>query len=188
MGDISSYIKEYKRTGDKKWFSMIYEETMPRIYRYYYFKTMERELSEDLTSEVFIRVYRNLEKTDLNERSFMVWIYRIAHNILVDHYRKNNKNDLPLEQVADNIKIQDEQILIKESSHLKKELGLGRPELISAFNNLTGLQKDVIILRFIEGMDYDTIAGIFKKNRGTMRGVVFRAMDKMRKEMGIGNE
>ena len=57
MSKIEDHIKRFKKTGDRKWFSMIYEETMPRIYRYYYYKTMQRELSEDLTSEVFIRVY-----------------------------------------------------------------------------------------------------------------------------------
>jgi len=187
MGDVGSYIKEYKRTGENKWFAMIYEETMPRIYRYYYFKTMERELSQDLTSEVFIRVYTNLRKTSLDERTFMVWIYRVARNLLIDHFRKNNKNNLPIEQVIDNIKINDEQVLIQESSFLKKELGLEKPQLIAALNNLTGLQKDVLILRFVEDMDYGTIAGIFKKGRGTIRGIVFRAMEKIRKEMGAGN-
>lgn len=187
MGDIGSYLKEYKKTGDRKWFSMIYRMTMSRIYRYFYFKTMQRELSQDLTSEVFIRVYRNLAKTDLNEKSFMVWIYRIAHNILVDYYRKNSGDEMAVGEVADHLIIRDEQVLMQESSFLKKELGFKRPDIISALNSLTGLQKDVIILRFIENMDYRTIAGIFKKSSGTIRGIVFRAMERMRKEIGASD-
>ena len=70
-----------------------------------------------------------------------------------------------------------------DTPFLKKELGLERPELLSALNSLTGLQKDVIILRFVEDMDYSSIAEIFKKSRGTIRGIVFRAIEKIRKEM-----
>ena len=183
MKDIGDYIRKYTRTGDRKWFAMIYEETMPRIYRYYYFKTMQRELSEDLTSEVFIRVYGNIRKTSLNGKSFITWIYRIAHNLLIDHFRKSSGIKQPIDGVLEDISIEDEQLFKSESTFLKKELGLERPELLSALNSLTGLQKDVIILRFVEDMDYGSIAEIFKKSRGTIRGIVFRAIEKIRKEM-----
>lgn len=185
MRDIGSLIKNYLRTGDRKWFSMIYENTMPGIYRYFYFRTMQRELSEDLTSEVFIRVYRNLRKTTLNGRSFITWIYRIARNILIDHFRKNNPESHSIEEIVDSIKVQDDKILKEESAFLRKEFELENPGLLSALNSLTSLQKDVIILRFIEDMDYDTIAGVFKKTRGTIRGIVFRAVEKIRQEMGV---
>jgi RNA polymerase sigma-70 factor, ECF subfamily len=187
MSNIEDHIRKYIKTGDRKWFSMIYEETMPRIFRYYYFKTMHRELSEDLTSEVFIRVYRNLRNTRLNGKTFISWIYRIAHNLLVDHLRKNKKSAQSLEQAMDNTWVTDEQVLKQESSYLKKELDLERPELISAIGKLTGLQKDVIILRFMEDMDYGTIARIFGKNKGTIRGIVFRAVEKLKEEMSQSN-
>lgn len=187
MKNIGNYIRDYIKTGDKKWFTMIYEEVMPGIYRFYYFKTMDIGLSEDLTSEVFIRVYRNLRKTDLNEKSFMVWIYRIANNILIDHFRKNSKNSEPIDNVLDEIYIQDEEVLKRNSSLLRKELGIESEKLISAIENLTELQKDITILRFVENMDYDTIAKIFKKSRGTIRGIVFRAIEGLRKEMTKGN-
>jgi RNA polymerase sigma-70 factor (ECF subfamily) len=187
MEDIGSLIKKYRKTGDRKWFSMIYKETMPRIYRYYYYKTMQRELSEDLTSEVFIRVYNNIKNIRLNSKTFISWIYRIAHNLLIDHYRKNNRQNLPLEEVLDSIEVADEELLKKESSYLKKELNLENPELISAIAKLTSLQKDVIILRFMEDMEYDTIARILDKKGGTIRGIVFRAVESLRKEMNMAN-
>ena len=183
MSSIEDYINKYKKTGDRKWFALIYEQTMPRIYRYFYFKTMQRELSEDLASEVFIRVYRNIENTSLDGKTFISWIYRIAHNLLVDHLRKENNMGQPARELPDNAGVSDEEVLKQESSYLKKELDLQRPELLSAMDTLTGLQKDVIILRFVEDMDYADIARIFGKNRGTIRGIVFRAMEKIRKEM-----
>jgi len=183
MSSIEDYISKYKKTGDRKWFALIYEQTMPRIYRYFYFKTMQKELSEDLTSEVFLRVYINLKNTSLDSKAFISWIYRIAHNLLVDHFRKENKAGQPAREFSDNTRVSDEEVLKQESSYLKKELDLQRPELLSAIDTLTGLQKDVIMLRFVEDMDYTAIAGIFGKNRGTIRGIVFRAVEKIRKEM-----
>jgi len=91
MENIADYLKNYKKSKDTKWFEKIYDLMLPKIYRFYYLKTFSRELSEDLTSEVFIRVYSNLGKTDLNERSFMAWIYKIANNLLIDHFRINEK-------------------------------------------------------------------------------------------------
>ena len=188
MNNIGNYIKNYLRTSDRKWFEKLYKEVMPGIYRYYYYKTFNRDLSEDLTSEVFVRVYGNLRNTNLNERSFMVWIYRIANNILIDHFRKNREDSRPVEQIIGNLTIQDENILKKESALLRKELGFEGPHLISAMNKLTGLQKDVLILRFVEDMDYSTIARIFKKTKGTIRGIIFRAIERLRKELNADDK
>ena len=187
MKSIGRYINSYRKSGDRKWFAMIYQEIMPRIYRFYYFKTLDRELSEDLVSEVFIRVYRNLRKTNLNERSFMVWIYRIANNLLIDHFRKNTGNTEPLDPVLARIKVTDEEFFKKNSSLFRKEFSFENTELVTALNKLTELQKDVLLLRFVEDMDYNTIAGIFNKSKGTIRGIIFRAMEILRKEIGRDN-
>lgn len=187
MESIGRHINNYRKSGDRKWFTLIYQEVMPRIYRFYYFKTMNRELSEDLVSEVFIRVYRNLRKINLNERSFMVWTYRIANNLLIDHFRKNTGNAEPLEPVLARIKVTDEEFFKKNSNLFRKEFSFKNTELIAALNRLTGLQKDVLLLRFVEDMDYTTIAGIFNKSKGTIRGIIFRAMEILRKEMGSEN-
>ena len=182
MKNIADYLKNYKKSKDTNWFEGIYNIMMPKIYRFYYLKTFNRELSEDLTSEVFIRVYSNIDKTDLNERSFMAWIYRIANNLLIDHFRKNKDSELQVELEEDSIKMFDEDILMKNSSLLQRELGFSNISLLSALNKLTGLQKDIILLKFLEDMDYDTIASIFGKRVPTIRGIIFRALTKLKEE------
>ena len=182
MENIADYLKNYKKSKDTKWFEKIYNLMMPKIYRFYYLKTFNRELSEDLTSEVFIRVYSNLGKTDLNERSFMAWIYKIANNLLMDHFRKNKDRGLQVELEEDSIKMFDEDILMKNSSLLRKELGFSNISLLNALNKLTGLQRDIILLKFLENMGYDTIASIFGKRASTIRGIIFRALTKLKEE------
>ena len=183
MEYIEEYLNNYKKSKDKKWFEKMYNLMMPKIYRFYYLKTFNKELSEDLTSEVFIRVYLNLSKTNLNKKSFMAWIYKIANNLLIDHFRKNKDRGLKVELQEDSIKIADEDILIKNSSLLRKELGFSNISLLSALNKLTGLQRDIVLLKFLEDMDYDTIATIFSKRVSTIRGILFRALTKLKEEI-----
>ncbi len=182
MKNIEEYLKNYNKSKDTKWFEKIYNLMMPKIYRFYYFKTFSRELSEDLTSEVFIRVYSNLGKTNLNKKTFMAWVYKIANNLLIDHFRKNKDRGIQIELEEDSIKIADEDILIKNSSLLRKELGFADTSLVSALNKLTGLQRDVVLLKFLEDMDYDTIASISGKRTSTIRGIIFRALTKLKEE------
>lgn len=183
MEDIGNFIKNFIKTGDNKWFSMIYQKIMPGIYRYYYFKTFDKQLSEDLTSEVFIRVFKNLRKTNLNKRSFMVWIYKIANNIFIDYLRKINPRPENLVDLFDQINLSDIDIYKKDSIFLRKELAFGNPKILAALDNLTILQKDVLIMRFVEDMDYGTIAGIFNKKKSTIRGIIFRAIEKLKREL-----
>ncbi|MCJ7665363.1 MAG: RNA polymerase sigma factor [Actinobacteria bacterium] len=182
MENIEEYLKNYKKSKNTKWFEKIYNLMMPKIYRFYYLKTFSRELSEDLTSEVFIRVYRNLDKIYLNKKTFTAWIYKIANNLLIDHFRKNKNSGLQVKLEEDLLKITAEDILIKNSGLLRKELGFTNISLLSALDKLTGLQKDVVLLKFLEDMDYDTIASIFGKRVPTIRGILFRALTRLKEE------
>ena len=182
MINIDSYLKRYKDSGDKIWFEKIYRHYMPKIYRFYYFKLKDRQLAEDLTSELFIRVYKGLRNTNLNSKSFSVWIYRIASNLLIDYFRKTGKtNECSAAPEEFNNLIQQSS---SGASYFDKiESGFENHKLISAIGKLTKLQRDVILLKFVEDTDYDTIGRILKKRKSTVRGIVFRAMTELRTEI-----
>ncbi len=156
---------------------------MPRIYRFFYLKLFDKQLSEDLTSEVFIRVYKNLRKVNLNTKTFQPWIYRIASNLLIDHHRKKTRyaKEEPFKETVDDLI--ENNALLKNSSILKKELGFENFKLISTMGKLTKLQRDIIILKFVEDFDFETIARIFGKNQSTIRGILFRAITKLKSEI-----
>lgn len=183
MVNINLYLKNFKKSGDNRWFERIYTEFLPRIYRFFYLKLFDKQLSEDLTSEVFIRVYKNLRKVNLNTKTFQAWIYRIASNLLIDHCRKKIRyvKEEPIEETADNLI--ENNALLKNSSILKKELGFENFKLISAMGKLTKLQRDIIILKFVEDFDFETIARIFGKSQSTIRGILFRAITKLKSEI-----
>jgi RNA polymerase sigma factor (sigma-70 family) len=183
MLNINIYLKNFRKSGNDIWFEKIYIKFLPRIYRFFYLRLFDKQLSEDLSSEVFIRVYNNLRKTNLNAKTFQIWIYKIASNLLIDHYRKKvrHRKEEPLEEAASDLIAND--MFIKNSPLLKKELGFKNAKIIDAIGKLTKLQKDTVIMKFVEDFDFETIARILGKKQSTVRGILFRAMTKLKNEV-----
>lgn len=161
---------------------------MPKMYNYFFYKTMDKQISEDLSIEVLFKVYNNLETIKLNSPSFKAWVYKTAHNQLIDYFRKTKKDsennasidwqDYP----EANVFIEEDYIL-KHSALIKKELGFENQKLIEAIGKLTLLQKNIIDLVFIMDFDYKTISDILEKKQSSIRGILFRAINTLRSEL-----
>jgi len=190
MNDIDKYLINYRRSSDKIWFEKIYYHYLLKIYNFFYFKTMDEQISEDLTSEVFLKIYKNLQDKEFNSKSFNVWIYKIASNQLIDYFRKT-KTDRERTFLTDwneQDNIQDSSLLendffIKNSMLMKKELGFENHKLVEAMCKLTTLQKNIVILIFVMDFDYKTIANILGKSQSTIRGILFRAINILKSEI-----
>ena len=190
MDDIDKYLINYRKSSDKIWFEKIYYHYLLKIYNFFYFKTMDEQISEDLTSEVFLKIYKNLQDKEFNSKSFNVWIYKIASNQLIDYFRKT-KTDRERTFLTDwneQDNIQDSSLLendffIKNSMLMKKELGIENHKLVEAMCKLTTLQKNIVILIFVMDFDYKTIANILGKSQSTIRGILFRAINILKSEI-----
>ena len=190
MNDIDKYLINYRKSSDKIWFEKIYYHYLLKIYNFFYFKTMDEQISEDLTSEVFLKIYKNLQDKEFNSKSFNVWIYKIASNQLIDYFRKT-KTDRERTFLTDwneQDNIQDSSLLendffIKNSMLMKKELGFENHKLVEAMCKLTTLQKNIVILIFVMDFDYTTIANILGKSQSTIRGILFRAINILKSEI-----
>ena len=190
MDNIDKYLINYRKSSDKIWFEKIYYHYLLKIYNFFYFKTMDEQISEDLTSEVFLKIYKNLQDKEFNSKSFNVWIYKIASNQLIDYFRKT-KTDRERTFLTDwneQDNIQDSSLLendffIKNSMLMKKELGFENHKLVEAMCKLTTLQKNIVILIFVMDFDYKTIANILGKSQSTIRGILFRAINILKSEI-----
>lgn len=188
MDDVTFYLINYRKTKDKLWFEKIYYYFMPKINNYFYYKTMDKQISEDLSSEVFFKVYNNLETKNLNGKSFKFWIYKIASNHLIDYFRKTNKDSKNIllidwhDEIEDN-NIVENDFFLKNSVLIKKELSFENQKLIEAIDKLTPLQKNIIELIFIMDFDYKTISNILGKKQSAIRGILFRAINTLRSEL-----
>ena len=137
----------FSQHGDRDAFACLYDTYIERIHHYIYYRVYDREVAEDLTSLVFLRVWENLGTFKSGQAPFMGWLYRIAHNAVIDYYR-TRKPFITLEDV-------DPQSL-SHSDRVDESIDLTNlsQKLVTAMDGLTGTQREVLILQFILGPDH----------------------------------
>ena len=161
------------RNGDQESFAVLYDLYIQKIYRFIYYRTHHKQTAEDLTSLVFTKAYSKFESFD-PKASFATWMYRIARNTVIDHYR-TNKGVVDIEE-AFNLESQDN---IEADYEVKEKLTKARRYL----DSLPEEQRDLIIMRLWDGLGYDEIAQITGKKEASLRVAFSRAVSKMQKEI-----
>ena len=161
------------RQGDAVVIGMLYEKYHTSVYRYLYYRVGDVHTAEDLTSEVFLRMIRYLPDYRPEGSSFQTWLFQIAHNLTVDHFRKaSNRNHVPL----------DENIIAPEldmDASIDRRLTSAR--LLWGLSRLNEYQRDVIVLRFVIGLPVSEVALTLNKTEDTIKGLQRRGLAALRK-------
>ena len=163
---------------DKKvQFSAIYDQYIDKIYRFVYLKVSSQEIAEDVTSKVFLKGWESYSKQSniVNPGAFL---YRIASNAVIDHYREKGKMKVVSAEVAP--EIVDGRTSIHESAVLSSDVLMVR----SAIQNIKEEYKDIIIWHYLDGMDVKEIADIIEKPAGTVRVMLHRGLKDLRTQLG----
>jgi RNA polymerase sigma-70 factor, ECF subfamily len=166
---------------DHEAFGALYERHFERIYRYVRLKVGDPQEAEDVTSVVFLNAWRGMERFNpRGQGSFAAWLFRLAHNALVDRFRRR-RDMAPLETVAEH------QLPVDVSFHPEAvlERRMTIDELHGALQALTDEQRDVILLRFVEGLSGREIADIMGKQEGAVRGMQLRALEALRRALAL---
>ena len=161
------------QNGNLKYFSEIYDLYVKKIYEFIYFKTHHKQITEDLTSQTFLKSLENIQKYNSEKGKFSSWLYAIARNAVIDHYR-TQKHDLNIDDAWD-ISSDDDIILDTENKEKLKRLKLH-------LKKLTSDQRDVMILRVWNDMSYKEISEIIGKSEANCKMIFSRATEKIRKE------
>ena len=171
----SKVVRLIKRAigGDGEVFGELYSIYLERIYRYVFYQVKDKMTAEDITEEAFIKAWKAIASCKGKERTFSSWLYRIAHNQLIDSLRKR-RAELPLQQEMTNGLFARNQV----------EGALEQQEQLEALTYLPRNQKQVIILKFIEGMDNREISKIMSKSEGAIRVLQTRALTALRQRLG----
>lgn len=166
-------LLERARSYDSTALGELYDRYAGRIYTYVYSHVGNEELAEDLTAEVFIKMLDAIKANKLWQLSFSGWLYRIAHNAIVDYYRRNDpRRGLPL----------DERIVAASDDPVALVDGIITNQAVSvALSRLTEEQKSVIELKFFEGFSNLEVASIMGKTEGAVKSLQFRALAAMRR-------
>ncbi len=152
--------------------SCLFENNYQKIYRFLYYRVGDTHIAEDLTSEVFLKMIQALPGYRIRNVPFQAWLFQIARNLAIDHHRKQalHMNTELHENIKEPAQPMDEIIEKRLSSEL----------LHSTLKKLTDDQRDVIILRFIEGMSLTQVAGILHKSEDAIKGLQHRALISLR--------
>jgi RNA polymerase sigma-70 factor (ECF subfamily) len=165
-----SVLVERAIAGDAEAFGELYVLHLDAIYRYIYYRVGDAQDAEDLTEQVFLRVWQALPGYEQRGYPFSSWLYRIAHNAVVDYHRERGgaTGALPLEDWVENgsrAAALDEVISAEEAAALS-----------AAVKQLSDDQQQVILLRFVEGMSHAQVAHIVGKSEGACRVIQHRAL------------
>lgn len=163
-----SQLTARARQGDKEAYGDLYELYLDEIYRYVYYRVSNEADAEDLTEQVFLKAWENLPAYR-GDVPFKAWLYRIARNATVDHYR-TRKQSLPLNETDSLVDKKD----LPEEKALSRETAL---RLNGAISKLSPLHQDVIILRFVNGHSTAEIAQILERSTGSVRVLQHRALN-----------
>jgi RNA polymerase sigma-70 factor (ECF subfamily) len=161
-------LLERAKTYDPVALGELYDRYAPKMYAYIYRRVSDAALAEDLTSELFIRVLRAIRNDRTWRDSFVSWLYRIAHNLVVDVYRRRPPPSVPLEDIVSQSTEDDPVQATLET--------LDRERLQAAVHHLTTDQQQVLALRFGEGLTARETARIVRKTTGAVEALQHRAL------------
>ena len=153
----------------------IYDQYAERIYAYIYHRVGQAELAEDLTGQAFMRMLEAIRSGQAWKTSFSGWLYRIAHNLVIDHYRRRGRATfVDIDEVAP--------ISTTEGDPSKSvQARLERENLRTALNQLTDEQAQVITLRFLDDLSIAEVATIMARNEGAIKALQYRAVRALRR-------
>jgi RNA polymerase sigma-70 factor, ECF subfamily len=157
-------------------FTALYDQYGDRIYSYIYHRVGQVELAEDLTGQVFMRMLEAVHAGRPWQTSFSGWLFRIAHNLVIDHYRRRGR--------ATFVDIDE---VIAPSPHGQPqssvEAMLDSEQLRQALRKVTDEQAQVISLRFLEDLSIAETAEIMGKTEGAIKALQYRAVSALRRVM-----
>ena len=180
MDDFEDRQLQRVRAFDKAALAAIYDTFHPKIYGYIYRRVGDVEVSRDLTSELFHRFLQTVKQGKGPEQQLKAWLYRAAHNIVIDHYRRQKHRN--------HLELTDQ--LIGQDSKLEQitEQQLLAQNLRKAIHTLTPDQQQVVTLKFLEGFSNSEVAEILDKPIGAVKSLQYRALHSLQRELTVQKE
>jgi RNA polymerase sigma-70 factor (ECF subfamily) len=148
---------------------LLHQRFYEPVARYIQFKVGDRQTVEDLSGEVFVRALEGLRRGKSWQDSPQGWMMGIARHVVADHYRQR-------ERIAE-VKLSDHLAAAEDIDPVQQTiLGERKQRLMEAIQQLTDEQRDVILMRFMEGIDIEGVAKAINKTPGAVKGLQYRAM------------
>jgi RNA polymerase sigma-70 factor (ECF subfamily) len=156
--EIRSYV-EKAIDGDVDAYGALYNAFVDRIFRYVFFQVRDRMKAEDITQDVFIKGWKAIHTCRGKEHTFSAWLYCVARNHVPAGHEDTEHN---------------------------AEISVEWQKMMAAVNALPEPQKQIILLKFLEGADNNEIGDIMGKRQGAVRALQMRALKNLRRKINDG--
>ncbi len=178
MQDEQSLVRR-AQGRDPEAFAELYEIYFDKIYRYIALKIGDRTEAEDMTQQVFLKAMKSIPAYKSTKVPFSAWLYRIAHNQTVDHFRKSGRQKSC--ELTEEITPSDP----SENPERETELKMDIENLVTAAKKLTKSQREVISLRFSSDLPIAEVARIMGKSEGAVKALQHSAVASLKKIMAV---
>lgn len=162
------------QSGDAEAVGALFDKHYRTMFRYFYVRVRQQQLAEDLAGELFTRMVHYLPSFEPTAVPFRAWLFRIAYNLTMDHFRVLNGKPLePLEQAQ--AVAQPEQNPVRQV-----EQQMTNQTLLASLETLVPEQRQVIILRFLLGLSLQETAVIMERSLSAVKAMQHRGLKIMR--------
>ena len=172
--ESEDYLVQQAIKRDRVAFTALYERCVNRVYRHVYYRVSSHADAEDITQEAFVKAWQSIDRYKRTGAPFVSWIITIAGNLVIDHYRRQQK-----------VVVTDEIYEIKPSEQIQDpareaEMNFNNSVIKAAILKLKGNKQKVILMHFIDDLTYEEIAKALNKNEGAIRVIQYRALGELR--------
>lgn len=172
-------VKNYI-AGDEQALATLIERHQSKIYGFIYSKVQDRDITDDVFQDTFIKVIKTLKSNSYNEEGkFLPWVMRIAHNLIVDHFRKNKK--MPMQRETEEYSVFS--YMSDTSMNIEGRIITEQVEadLLRILDELPADQKEVLVMRMYQDLSFKEIADLTGVSINTALGRMRYAILNLRK-------
>lgn len=185
----SLLISQYQN-GDENSLVCLIQRHQKELFSFIYYKLLDEDLANDVFQDTFMKIIVTLKEKRYNEEGkFILWAKRIAHNLIIDHYRLKAKNIKVSETTYENEEFSIFDLIREPSDNIEDQLVLQQinSDLVRMLQYLPENQQEVIKLRFFDGLSFKDIAEQTETSINTTLGRVRYALINLRKIMEENN-
>jgi RNA polymerase sigma-70 factor (ECF subfamily) len=164
--------------GDREAFGELYERYISRVYRHVFYMVNDVDVAQDLTEQTFLRALEAIQRYEKRGIPLLAWLLRIARNLSLNNQRVQRNNSSIRKNSEDAVAASPESCC---------EAKLNGEEVRRAVGALEGDQRQVIVLRFMDGLSYADVARVLGKSVGAVRVAQYRALRALRRRLEDGN-
>lgn len=168
--------------GDREAFGALYERYVFKVFRHVYYLTNDSHTAEDLTAQTFLNALEAIHRYEMRGAPFIAWLLRIAYNLTINHKKVRKNGTAPLPEA-----VQIEGTLCSPEASCEAKADGER--IWEGVRRLRGDQRQVIVMRFVDGLSYPDIAKVIGKSIGAVRVIQYRALCALRRRLedDLGN-